>query len=725
MIKKFKAKELNAMNIEQTKQSQWKSDLPFDTNDRASNLKHAGTGRTVEPDLKSKPMKVDGQQIPPHCHKSPHDTPINERNADIIKTLPILAQTSDFYEKLISHAQDFCQNIESKIADSEIQVTLDELMHHYEHERSHKPEMEWMLEGSDVNHLKESFKEVKGIGKFFESVMKKYDDNKLVTDYEQKIFRFLLTNLLNIDPNTDDSSLVYILKVLLKYFHPDKSGKHSDLYSIILSKGVRFAEMIKNNFGNESYDDPLIQSIVNLKKLDGLARIEASVKIQKEIMSLKASELKDNYKEKLLMSIIKSDDKFILDKMIYHLGINNLKVNNETPLIYAINNGCDYYLIKNLMENGDINALSLEGETPLQIAIDRLKNCNDKNPSRPSPKPYIEIIQCILNYHKLCVDAKDSAGHTALCRIASRQKLDYSSLQLIYGLINRGANIDQPIGTESGVTVRSVLKAKLDKKQFSVFERLADKDKLADIRIDPLPLIQSIADLNKIDRRITPVFRYQSIKEIEEKIATLKAGDLKDNDKETLLMTIIQSKIPDLLDLMIYRLGIDNIKVNNETPLIYAIQNNCNNIIYKLIEKEDVNTLGREGKTPLQIAISGLKEWKRVNPFSSLTSPYVGIIQDLLDCHKLCVDARDSVEGSTALCDLALQQKIDSTSLRLINQLINLGANIDQPTVSGITVRSMLKSKLNKDQFSEIERLAATRNPEIKLNSWEMKLTGV
>ena len=696
------------MNVKETKQYQCMSDLPVDVNDRAGNLKHAGTGRSVEPDLNSKPREVDGQQTPPHCHNSTHDTPINVRNADIFKTLPKLAQTSDFYEKLNIHAQDFCQNIESKIADSEIQVTLEQLKRHYEYDRLEKPQMEWGPESLEVNDLKESFKELKGIGNFFESVLKKYDNRKAVTDYEQKILRFLLTNLLNIDPNTDDSSLVVILRELLKYFHPDKSGKHGDLYSIILSKGLRLAEMIKNNFSHESDDDPLIQSIIDLKKLNYLHRAEASRKIEKEMMSLKASELDDNYKEKLLMSIIKSDNQFLLDMMIYHLGINNLTVNNETPLIYAVHNGCEYHLIKKLIKNGDVNALSLEGETPLQIAIDCFKRCNDENPGRLNP--YQEIIQCILDYHKLCVDTRDSAGQTALCRIASRRNLDLSSCYLIYKLINRGANIDQPIGTESGGTVRNALKAKVDEKDFSVFERLADQVKLAGARIDPLTLIQSIADMRKIDKTITPGFWYESWQEIDKKIKALKVGDLKDNDKEKLLMSFIHSKFECLMDSMIYRLGIDNLKIKNETPLIYAIKDGCIEVIRKLIETEDVNTLGCEGKTPLQIAISCHKEWKRENFFRPIRSPYEYIIQDLLDFHKLCVDARDSVEGSTALCDLALQQNIDSTSLQFINQLINLGANIDQPTASGITVRSMLKSKLNEKQFAEIERLADTRN---------------
>ncbi|WP_257252870.1 ankyrin repeat domain-containing protein, partial [Endozoicomonas sp. SESOKO3] len=44
--------------------------------------------------------------------------------------------------------------------------------------------------------------------------------------------------------------------------------------------------------------------------------------------------------------------------------------------------------------------------------------------------------------------------------------------------------------------------------------------------------------------------------------------------------------------------------------------------------------------------------------------------------------------------------------LEIINKLINLGANIDQPIMHDITVRSFLKGKLNKKKFNDIETLA-------------------
>ncbi|WP_257296610.1 ankyrin repeat domain-containing protein [Endozoicomonas sp. YOMI1] len=684
------------MTIEQ---SNLISHFLFDVNGKDGHLMHAGTGISVGPDLKSKLMEVYNQQSLAHCNKSPHNTPINERNIEIIHVLPTLAKTPDFIDKFNRHAQNFCRVIESKIADSkEIQIALQEMEKLELIEEIERPEKVVNRKSPKVRHLKESFKELEGVGNFLESILEKYDNKDLITENEKKIFRFLLASLLKIDLHTDDSNMAYIIKELSRYFHPDKSGVNSDLYSSILNKGFRLARVVENGFSHELYDDPLMLSIANLKKLGIMDRIESKNKIKEEMLALKASDLKDNYKEKLLMLIIKCDQPCLLGIMINRLGINNLKVNNETLLIYAVQSGGSELVIKKLIENGDVNALSLEGKTPLQVAIGCYKNWNDENPLRPFLNPYEKTIQWILDYHKLCVDAKDSKGRTALCYIILLWKMfDLSSFQLMYKLINRGASIDQPI--DSDVTVRGFLQRRLTKNYFSKIATLADNPE--ENRIDPLPLIQSIANLYKPHSRNS--FEHKDYEKIIEKMQALKASDLNGNDKEKLLMSIIQSDLSFLLNIMIYRLSIDNLKVDNETPLIYAIQNGGELVIKTLIDNGDVNALGLEGKTPLQIAISGYKEWKDKNAYSS--NPYEKTIQRLLDCHQLCVDAKDS-EGRTALCHIALQQKIDSTSLQFINQLINLGANIDQPIMRDITVRSILKERLDKEQFSDIERLA-------------------
>ncbi|MBO9481099.1 ankyrin repeat domain-containing protein [Salinisphaera sp. G21_0] len=671
------------------------SNYLFDPNGR-NGLIHAGTGRSVGPDFKSKLMEVYKQEGLSHHDKRLHDTPVNERNIEIIHVLPALAKDREFFDKLNRHAENFCRNILSNIADSkEIQVALEEPEKLDAHDVLEALKaIKAGKQNSKVIHSKESLRSLEGVGNFLESILEKYENDDLITDNEKKIFRFLLVSMLKIDPNTDDSNMAHIIGVLTRYFHPDKSRKDSDLYSYILNKGFHLAKVVGNGIRQELYDDPLLLSIANLKKLRYTGEFGAEDKIIKEMLALKASGLKDKYKEKLLRLIIKFNESDLLEIMINRLGINNLKINNEIPLIYVIQNGCNELVIKKLIENGDVNALGLEGKTPLQIAIDCYKNWKDKNPLE-FDNPFEEIIQWILDYHKLCVDAKDSKGLTALCHIALWPKLTLSTIQLMNKLITQGANIDQPI--ENGVTVRSFLQQRLKKKYFSDIETLADNPE--DIRIDLLSLIQSIGSLSKHHSNWG-----SGLEKLIEKMQALKASDLKGNDKEKLLMSIIQADQSKLLDIMIYRLGIDNLKVNNETPLIYAIHNGGEYVIKKLIKKEDVNALGLEGKTPLQIAICSYKKWKKEYPRTR--NPYEMTIRRLLDCHKLCVDAKDSNRGFTALCHIAMQLDFDSTSLQFINQLINLGANIDHPFVPGLTVRGFLKKRLSEEQFSDIEMLA-------------------
>lgn len=675
------------------------SNYLFDPNGR-NTLVHSGTGKSLGSGFKSKLMEVYKQEGRPHCNKSPHDKPVNERNIDIIHVLPALAKDRDFFDKLNRHAENFCRNLKGKIADSkEMQVAMEELN---ELERVDTRYLREALKAGvlklEVIHSKESLRSLEGVGNFLESILEKYDNEDLITDNEKKILRFLLVNILKIDPNTDDANMAYIIKELLKFSHPDRSHMRIDLCTCILSKGLRLTRLVENGIRQELYEDPLMLSIVNKQKLGHMGQCEAEAKIKKEMRVLKASDLKDNYKEKLLMLIIKFNEPDLLDIMINRLGIDDLKIKNETPLIYAIQNGCDELVIKKLIENGDINALSFqEGKIPLQIAIDRYKNWMDHNPLR-FVNPYEEIIQWILDYHKLCVDARDSKGLTALCHIALWPKLALSTVQLINKLINRGANIDQPI--ENGVTVRKFLREGLEEKYFSDIEALADNPE--DFRIDPLSLIQSIGNLNELHYS-----SYADAKKIQEKMQALKASDLKGNDKEKLLMSIIQADQSGLLGIMMYRLGIDDLKVNDETPLIYAIKNGGRAVIKKLIEKEDVNALGLERQTPLQIAICGYKEWKQERPLAR--NPYEYTIQCLLDCPKLCVDAKDSRRGYTALGHIVLQPNIDSTSLQYIKQLINQGANIDFHYIPGspnATVRSFLKRKLSEEQFLDIEILA-------------------
>ncbi|WP_422137991.1 ankyrin repeat domain-containing protein [Endozoicomonas sp. ALC020] len=444
------------------------SKVLFDVHDRGGYLMHSGNGSSVGPDLKIKLMEVYNQQSLKSSNKFPNDTPINERTVEFIHILPTLAQTSDFFDRLNRHAENFCRTIESNIADSiEIQDALEELNKQYRSKR--------------IN-LKESLKELKGVGNFIKSIISKIYDRVTITDNEKKIYKFLLSNILKIDQNTDNSDVEYIIRTLIRYLHPDKClGKNSDLYSCILSNGFDIIKQINNlwdvdktensrsqkGISHELTIDSLIESIANLNKIDNCYRLKTYEKIKKEMLALKASDLKDNHKEELLMTIIQTDSSSLLKIMINRLCINNLKINNETPLIYAIQNSA-VEIVKILIEKEDINALSLEGKTPLQIAIDCYKKKKDQIFTSCLPA----IILFISDYHKLSVDAKDSDGKTALCHIAFQEKIDPNSLLIIKKLISLGANIDQPIMPD--ITVRSFLKGKINKNKFYDIETLAD-----------------------------------------------------------------------------------------------------------------------------------------------------------------------------------------------------------------------------------------------------------
>ena len=538
------------------------SDYLFDRN----GLVHAGTRRSLGSGLKNKLMEVYHQQSPAHCNKSPHDTLINERNIEIIDVFPALAQDSVFYDKLNSHAQNFCRNIKSEIADSkEIQVALEEL----EKQKSSK-----------VRHLKESLREIKGVGSFLESILEKNDKKdplNPITDNEKKIFRFLLVSILKIDPNTDNSKIVYIIKVLTKYFHPDKSKKDSDLYSCILSKGFRIAKVIENCISQDSPVNSLILSIANLKKFQYLDRVNAEEKIRKEMLAFKPGDLKDSDKEKLLMSIIKFNERDLLDIMINRLGINNLKLNNETPLIYALQNGGDEDVIKKLIEKGDINALGLEGKTPLQIAICGYKEWKEEHPRASVRNPYEKTIECLLDCHKLCVDAKDSRkGFTALCYIVLQPKIDSTSLQFINQLINLGANIDHSY--VSGVTVRSLLKKKLNEEQFSDIEILADN--LEDIRngvkFHGDEIVELIDEFNKAHYSV-----YTALEKVREAIINKKTLRQKKSCRKTVLMAVIEADAVSFIKLLLKRhdFTLDQLTTEGDTPLDYARKKGADNII--------------------------------------------------------------------------------------------------------------------------------------------------
>ena len=224
-------------------------------------------------------------------------------------------------------------------------------------------------------------------------------------------------------------------------------------------------------------------------------------------------------------------------------------------------------------------------------------------------------------------------------------------------------------------------------------------------------LIESISRLDRCD---TTEYKL-NLRKVIHGIITWKTLYKQNTYKEKLLKLIIEKCDPDLLEFsMIVRLDFDikQLKPEGETPLIYALQLNTtydhpwrySGAIIKILMENDINTLGLEGKNPLQIAVENFIKF----PARSTLSAHMNIINLLLDCPKLCVDGKDS-DDLTALCYIAKLDEIDERYLELIKKMINLGANIDHPISDHETVRTLFSKKLNSDKFAELETLADNR----------------
>ena len=217
--------------------------------------------------------------------------------------------------------------------------------------------------------------------------------------------------------------------------------------------------------------------------------------------------------------------------------------------------------------------------------------------------------------------------------------------------------------------------------------------------------IEYIANLGSIKGGVKEIAAREKI---ENELRSRKILDQQDNFKEKLLKVVIESRKVELLETLMNREGFDinQVKINGETPLIYAIQTarhrGIEDIIKTLIPT-GINTLGLEGKTPLQIAIDCYRKFP-VKTVSSLFYPYHRAIDLFLRCPYLCVDCKDSA-GLTALCYFALLPEIDSRSFNLIHELISLGANIDHPIPDHGTVRTLLREKLSWNQFADIKKI--------------------
>ena len=71
----------------------------------------AGSDNSLPPHIKDKIQAV--YQQCPQTSTNPYPTPISHRNIALIDIIPILAKTHSFFEKIIKHAENFCQRINS------------------------------------------------------------------------------------------------------------------------------------------------------------------------------------------------------------------------------------------------------------------------------------------------------------------------------------------------------------------------------------------------------------------------------------------------------------------------------------------------------------------------------------------------------------------------------------------------------------------------------------
>ncbi|WP_257297293.1 ankyrin repeat domain-containing protein [Endozoicomonas sp. YOMI1] len=208
-------------------------------------------------------------------------------------------------------------------------------------------------------------------------------------------------------------------------------------------------------------------------------------------------------------------------------------------------------------------------------------------------------------------------------------------------------------------------------------------------------LITLITKLSENKNKIPNVAdRYQFRQNIKVRLSTLNSI----NQKETLLMTLIKYNEQALLEVLMDRedFNINELTVIGETPLIYAIKQRSQWIIDFLINKQDINTLGLEGKTPLQIAIGCYSKYLDEDKLSDCCNPYKPVIESLLNCHQLNVDGKDSV-GMTALCHIAMLPKLDSTCFSFIEKLKSRGANVEQSVQGHGTVLGLLGKKLKPE----------------------------
>lgn len=430
----------------------------FETND-GRNVFRASVGKTLPATLKDEVLRG---YLPCDNEGSPM-TPIGERDIEIIKVLPTLAQAPYFFKKLNEHTESFCENLMDNTFGTEIEKPL--------------------LEVGTLKTLEDA-------GEFFKSIINKYDNNQPITNNEKIVFKHLLTGLLKIDKNLDADNTVAILNVLTNSFDPDESGQENKLYSFVLKQEFGLEKVINELWdikkpekssiheGHrfESCNDKLIDSITRLKTLSDANRYWEFEKVKKHLLNLETLNPEKTYQKSLLELIIEDCHPVLLKILMKRkdFDIHQLKILDETPLIFAMKQKWSPLwgqVIEILIEN-DTNTLSRRGKTPLQLAIHFFERWSRFTHGSVNSNPFYNIINLLLDSSKLNVDGKDSAGLTALAHMASLPNIDPPYLEFINKLIKRGADLDLPIPDHG--TVRTLLQEKLQPEQFAEIEKLAE-----------------------------------------------------------------------------------------------------------------------------------------------------------------------------------------------------------------------------------------------------------
>ena len=423
------------------------------------NVFRASVGKTLPATLKDEVLKG----YLPRCNEGSPKPPIGERDIEITKVLPTLAQTPYFFKKLNEHTESFCENLMDNTFSTEIEKPL-----------------------AEVGTLKT----LEDAGEFFKSIINKHDNNQPITNNEKIVFKHLLPGLLKIDKNLDADNTIAILNVLKNSFDPDEIGQENELYSFVLKQESGLGKVInelwdikkpekssiQKSHGFEYCNDNLIDSITQLKTLSDIYRCWEFEKAKKYLQNLETLNPEKTYQESLLALIIEDCHPDLLKILMKRkdFDIHQLKILDETPLIFAMKQKWSPLwgqVIEILIEN-DTNTLSRRGKTPLQLAIYLFERWSRFTHDSVNSNPFYKIINLLLDSSKLNVDGKDSAGLTALSHIASLPNIDPPCLEFINKLIKRGADLDLPIPDHD--TVRTLLQEKLKPEQFAEIEKLAE-----------------------------------------------------------------------------------------------------------------------------------------------------------------------------------------------------------------------------------------------------------